>query len=82
MRVEPATQTLHLPDKLARLSWSYVILIVLIGLVGYAMLYSAGGGSHQPWAWRHAVGRGRGRGARGVVGGVGPRVWLRAADGN
>ena len=29
--------------------------MILIGLVGYGMLYSAAGGSHEPWAWRHSV---------------------------
>ncbi len=79
MRVEPATPSLHLPDKLARLNWSFVVVIVLIGLVGYATLYSAGGGSHQPWAWRHAVRLGMGLGAMVVVAMIDPRVWFRYA---
>lgn len=42
-------------DKLRQLHWPLVALLVLLGLVGYALLYSAGGGSNQPWAWRHLV---------------------------
>jgi len=42
-------------DKLADLHWPFVTLILLIGLIGYALLYSAAGGSHDPWAWRHGL---------------------------
>lgn len=44
-----------LREKLARLAWPLVALVVLLGLVGYALLYSAGGGSHTPWALRHGI---------------------------
>ncbi len=44
-----------LGEKLARLAWPLVALVVLLGLVGYALLYSAGGGSHTPWALRHGI---------------------------
>ncbi|MFW5679147.1 MAG: rod shape-determining protein RodA [Pseudomonadota bacterium] len=79
MRVEPAADILQLPDKLARLSWVYVVLLLVIGVVGYAMLYSAGGASHQPWAWRHAVRLGMGLGAMVVVAMIDPRLWYRYA---
>ncbi len=42
-------------EKLARLAWPLVALVVLLGLVGYALLYSAAGGSHTPWALRHGI---------------------------
>jgi rod shape determining protein RodA len=79
VRGELADAQLTLPDKLARVSWAYVAAIVLIGAVGYAMLYSAAGGGHEPWAWRHAV-----RLAFGVlvmlfVALVDPRLWHRFA---
>ncbi len=79
MRVELADEPLALPDKLARVSWGYVAAIVALGAIGYAMLYSAAGGSHEPWAWRHAV-----RLAFGVlvmlfVALVDPRLWHRFA---
>jgi len=44
-----------LAEKLARLAWPLVALVVLLGLVGYALLYSAAGGSHTPWALRHGI---------------------------
>jgi rod shape determining protein RodA len=46
---------LSLGEKLRELSWPLVAVLVAIGSVGYAMLYSAGGGSHGPWAWKHGV---------------------------
>ena len=46
---------LRLLEKLAGLNWPLVIVLTLLGLVGYVVLYSAGGGDHEPWAWRHGV---------------------------
>ncbi|MFP4125527.1 MAG: rod shape-determining protein RodA [Alphaproteobacteria bacterium] len=79
MRGEFAAEAPALPDKLARVSWGYVAAILALGAIGYAMLYSAAGGSHEPWAWRHAV-----RLAFGVlvmlfVALVDPRLWHRLA---
>lgn len=37
------------------LHWPLIGLIILMGLVGYGVLYSAAGGSNDPWAWRHAL---------------------------
>jgi rod shape determining protein RodA len=51
---------LGLLDKLRQLHWPLAALLVLLGLVGYALLYSAGGGSNEPWAWRHLVRLGMG----------------------
>ncbi len=49
------TIELSLLEKLRLLNWPFVAVVILIGLVGYGMLYSAAGGSHEPWAWRHSV---------------------------
>jgi rod shape determining protein RodA len=49
------TVELSLLEKVRLLNWPFVAVVVLIGLVGYGMLYSAAGGSHEPWAWRHSV---------------------------
>jgi rod shape determining protein RodA len=46
---------LTLGEKLRLLNWPLVGLLLAIGAVGYAMLYSAAGGDHGPWAWRHGV---------------------------
>ena len=47
LRPEPSFGLLA---KLFRVSWLYVLLILLLGAVGYAALYSAAGGSPRPYA--------------------------------
>jgi hypothetical protein len=39
---------LSLAEKLRDLHWPFVTLFAVIGVIGYAVLYSAGGGSHEP----------------------------------
>jgi rod shape determining protein RodA len=76
-RIRPSS--LSFPERLGRLHWPFVALVTLIGVVGYLVLYSAAGGEHAPWAWRHGV--------RLVVGLVlmltialtDQRVWFRIA---
>ena len=56
---------LSLLEKLRLLNWPFVLVVALVAMVGYGMLYSAGGGSHAPGmaAWRPVrSGRGRSRG--------------------
>jgi rod shape determining protein RodA len=70
---------LSLLEKLRLLHWPFVTVVILIALVGYGMLYSAAGGSHEPWAWRHSV-----RFAVGVIlmlaiALIDIRVWFRWA---
>jgi rod shape determining protein RodA len=49
------TVELTLLAKLRLLNWPFVCVVALVALVGYGMLYSAAGGDHEPWAWRHGV---------------------------
>jgi rod shape determining protein RodA len=42
-------------EKLAGLDWVLVVLITLIACAGFAVLYSAAGGSFEPWAERQMV---------------------------
>jgi rod shape determining protein RodA len=49
------TAPLSVGEKLARIAWPLLALVLLLGLVGYALLYSAAGGSHTPWAFRHGI---------------------------
>ncbi len=44
------SDNLSLVEKLRLLNWGMIALIVLIGLIGVALLYSAGGKSWHPWA--------------------------------
>src|ERR1700722_13049375 len=42
-------------DKLRSINWGLVLLLAAISGIGFAMLYSAGNGSLQPWASRQMV---------------------------
>ena len=42
-------------QKFMNISWSFIILVTLTAGVGFAMLYSAAGGSWEPWAERQMV---------------------------
>jgi rod shape determining protein RodA len=44
-----------LTGKLFRISWLYVLLLCALASVGYAALYSAAGGSPDPYANRHVM---------------------------
>jgi len=44
-----------LTGKLFRVSWLYVLLLCALAGVGYAALYSAAGGSPEPYATRHVM---------------------------
>ena len=42
-------------SKVLRINWPYVLLLCALAGVGYTALYSAGGGSAEPFATRHAL---------------------------
>jgi rod shape determining protein RodA len=42
-------------SKVLRINWPYVLLLCALAGVGYIALYSAGGGSAEPFATRHAL---------------------------
>ncbi|MFA5040599.1 MAG: rod shape-determining protein RodA [Bdellovibrionales bacterium] len=44
------SDNLSFGEKLRLLNWGMIAIIVLIGLIGIALLYSAGGKSWSPWA--------------------------------
>ena len=52
IRAEPS---FGLTTKLFQISWLYVLLICTLAGVGYAALYSAAGGSPDPYASRQAI---------------------------
>jgi len=71
--------SLGLADKLRLLHWPFVLVVALVALVGYGVLYSAGGGEHAPWAWRHAVRFATGAMVMLVVALIDIRFWFRFA---
>jgi rod shape determining protein RodA len=70
---------LGLLEKLRELNWPFVGVVVLVAGVGYAMLYSAAGGDHAPWAWRHAMRFVLGLGVLLTVALIDIRAWYRFA---
>ena len=48
-------RSLTVADKIRGLHWGLVLLIAAISGIGFAMLYSAGSGSLQPWASRQML---------------------------
>jgi rod shape determining protein RodA len=70
---------LSLLEKVRLLNWPFVLLVAVVALIGYGMLYSASGGAHAPWAWRHGVRFGLGLGAMLVVALLDLRLWYRWA---
>ncbi len=73
------SERLGLGDKLRLMNWGMVSLIVLVGLVGVAMLYSAGGKSWQPWAGTQLARLASGTVLMLAIAMVDIRVWLRTA---
>jgi rod shape determining protein RodA len=76
-RIKPTE--LSLLEKLCLLNWPFIGVVLLVASIGYAILYSAGGGSHGPWAWRHSVRFGIGISAMLVVALIDLRFWFRWA---
>ena len=66
-------------QKLLQIHWFFILILTVIASIGFAMLYSAAGGSVDPWAKRHAL--------RFIVGVmlmvsvslIDIRIWLRYA---
>lgn len=70
---------LTISEKLRLLSWGMITLIVMIGLIGVALLYSAGGKSWHPWAGPQLARFTIGLGMMMAIALTDVRVWLRYA---
>jgi rod shape determining protein RodA len=70
---------LSLGGKLRLINWALVALIVAIGMVGVALLYSAGGMSWQPWAEQQLTRFMVGLGVMLMLALVDIRLWLKLA---
>jgi len=66
-------------QKLLRLNWELVLLIVLTASIGFAMLYSAANGNFDPWASRQISRFSVGLAMMLVVALIDIRFWLRAS---
>ena len=65
--------------RLLGFNWTFLLPIVLIAAIGVAALFSAAGGSFEPWAVGHVVRLCLGFGFMFLVAVTDIRVWLRAA---
>jgi rod shape determining protein RodA len=70
---------LGLAEKMASVSWGLVLLLSAISGIGFAVLYSAAGGSLEPWASRSMLRFGLGLALLLAVAMVDLRFWYRAA---
>ena len=66
-------------QKLTQVNWGLVLLITVVASVGFAALYSAAGGSLEPWAGRQMVRFGVGIILMLTVALVDIRIWYRFA---
>jgi rod shape determining protein RodA len=66
-------------EKLFELNWSIVLLLLLLGTVGVAMLYSAAEGQWNPWASRHLARFSVGVAVMLAVALFPPRFWMGMA---
>lgn len=66
-------------DKIRLLNWGLVAIILAIGLIGVALLYSAGGKNWQPWAEPQLSRFVIGIGLMMIVAFIDIRFWLRIA---
>ena len=76
LRTEPGLRKLA---KLGRINWVYVLLICLLGGVGYGALYSAAGGAAQPYALPQTLRFGLGLVMMLCLAMVSPRILMRLA---
>jgi rod shape determining protein RodA len=70
---------LTITEKLTLISWPFLFLLTLVAGVGFVSLYSAAGGSIDPWAGKQALRFALGLCGLIVVALVDIRVWLKLA---
>ena len=70
---------LRLTDKLAEFNWGFLLLLVLIASIGFAMLYSVAEGSFSPWAFRQALRFAAGVCILLIAAMIDLRLWMRLA---
>lgn len=78
---QPRATTPLLLDRIWQISWPLVLLLAAIAGIGFALLYSAAGGSFQPWAEKQMLRFALGLTGLILVALVDLRIWLRLAYG-
>jgi len=68
---------LSVGQRLWRIHWLFVLVLIATATVGFTMLYSAANGSLDPWAGRQMVRFGVGMGAMLIVAMTNLRIWLK-----
>lgn len=66
-------------EKLGQIAWSFVLLIIIVATVGFAMLYSAANGNLDPWASRQMVRFAVGLGMMLFIALIDIRIWMKLA---
>ncbi len=66
-------------QRMMRVSWPLIVLICVTASVGFVMLYSAAGGSVEPWATRQMIRFGIGFLGMLVVALIDIRIWMKLA---
>ena len=72
-------QAQTLGEKFANISFSYVLFIVLLALIGIVILYSAANGNWNPWALKQLIRFGLGFGLMIILALTDIRIFLRYA---
>jgi rod shape determining protein RodA len=72
-------QGMSLLQKIWQINWSLVVLLLALAAIGFAMLYSAAGGSLEPWAMRQIARAALGLVLMLLVALVDLRFWMRWA---
>ena len=72
-------RALSIFQKLSRVNWTVVVLVLLLAGIGVATLYSVAGGSFEPWAQRHAVRCAMGLAVLLACALIPVRFWMHAA---
>jgi len=70
---------LSIAEKLQQITWGMLLIICAVGGIGFAMLYSAGNGSVEPWALRHLIRFGVGLALLVIIALVDIRAYLKHA---
>lgn len=68
-----------LAQKFWQINWGLILLLALVSSIGFAMLYSAAGGSFEPWAVRQMARFAAGCCIMLMVAMVDLRIWMRYA---